>query len=481
MKNIFTIKKWFASALLLCCFITNLYSQQTNTMMFMDRIPQSNLYNPAYVTPADWHISPFVFLLIPTVGLSANVPTDLNDFFVKNGDKWLNPYHEDANHLQTWLSSLPEFNQVETEFRLSPLNFGFKIGDENYIGFDWSINVYEHAAIPTSLLEFPTKGNVGMPEADFSDMSLYTVSYQEFALTYARQINDQLTVGASLKYLNGMAVASLQAKQFELITAENSTKITAKADVEVKTNYPIDSVSYDEDGLVDEVYETDLDVSDIEDLAIFPKNNGVALDLGIVFRPKENITLQLAAKDLGFINWAESPSSFLASNEFDFQGVYFNDIDSPIDEKYEGVLDSLISGFEFTHSTDKFKTNLPMKLYLGAEYQYDETVSVALVGRSRKYQKHWNNSVTAILNLRIFRYGALAFSYSMKNRKINTVGFGGTLRMGPLQWYLVADNALVYLMRDDARNVSLNLGANFVFGRTPKYKYPKNLPFIDIY
>jgi len=464
-----------------------LFSQQTNTMFFMDRIPQSNLYNPAYVTPADWHIG-FPLSMIPNVGLSANSSLDINDFYQKekdtitgfDGDLWVTPYHKNAGHFNSFLSSMPDINQFEVEFRMSPLNFGFKIKERNYVGFDWSINTYSLTTVPESIFEFPKKGNLGMKKADFSGLGEHTIAYQQFAVTYAREINEQLTIGASIKYLNGVGVASMQTKQLDLITAENVDMVTVKADIEAHTNMPL-TVTYDEESEIDVVEQEDVDPNDWSDYFLFANNHGFAFDLGVLYKPKENILLHLAANDIGFINWAESPSSFTASNEYDYYGVYVDDFNDDIGGAFKAIGDSLLSGLEIKHDSSAFTTSIPMKLYLGAEYQFDEVVGIGLVGRTRQYKEHWNYSVTAALNLRIFRYGALAVSYSLKNNQLNSVGFGGTLRMGPLQWYLSVDNALGYFWYDDVRNASINIGSNFVFGRTPKYNYPKNLPFIDVY
>lgn len=474
-------------AILVCGLIIahNASAQQTNTMYFMDRLPQSNLYNPAYTPACTWHISPFVLFFVPTTGLAVNAPTDLDDVFNYNPetDQWEWFYHPNRD-AQKFFTTLKPINQFDFESRISPLGFGFKFEDKNYIGFDWAVNTYSLTTFPTSLLEFPTKGNAEMRNADLSGLSNYTTAYQSLELTYAREINEKLNLGISAKYLNGFFNNSVAMNTFNVITAENSTEIDFETELEIMTNIPIDSITHDADGNPDGIEASELDNMNIEQLVVFPQNHGFAFDIGAVYKPEDNIVIQVGINDIGFINWTENTSVLTAEGDFSYKGIYIDDNDFQLEDMAEEIGDSLIDLVSGAFNEDlqkkSFQTNLPIKAYYGAEYRYDETLGVGLMGKTRKYKEHWNTSITAILNLRVFTYGAVALSYSMKNRSMNSIGIATTLRLGPIQWYFATDNALGAIIYQNSRNFSLNMGANLVFGRKKSYNYPKNLPFIDV-
>ena len=73
------------------------------------------------------------------------------------------------------------------------------------------------------------KNGVDAPEGTrytVNDLSILTTNYAELALGHARQINDQWTVGAKMKFLVGLAKATVKIDRLDIEATPDAWKIT---------------------------------------------------------------------------------------------------------------------------------------------------------------------------------------------------------------------------------------------------------------
>ena len=71
------------------------------------------------------------------------------------------------------------------------------------------------------------KNGVDAPEGTrytVNDLSILTTNYAELALGHARQINDQWTVGAKMKFLVGLAKATVKIDRLDIEATPDTWK-----------------------------------------------------------------------------------------------------------------------------------------------------------------------------------------------------------------------------------------------------------------
>jgi uncharacterized protein DUF5723 len=81
--------------------------------------------------------------------------------------------------------------------------------------------------------------------------------------------------------------------------------------------------------------------------------------------------------------------------------------------------------------------------------------------------------LTASANFTTGRFLNLTLSYSYMNAYFKNIGGGLSINAGPVNLYLISDNALnVLFWPEEARSVNLWFGFNFTFGYKEKLDYP---------
>jgi hypothetical protein len=144
-----SLKKIFKYSLLLIgvSYSPILLAQQSNSMFFMDGIPQSNQLNPA--------IQPRCNVYVGLPGLSSleinggNSAISFSDVFHKGTgvrDSLVWPIYSQATKTK-FLSNFSEVNYVNSDFRNDGISFGFRIKN-TYLSFSASDRYEMYGFIP---------------------------------------------------------------------------------------------------------------------------------------------------------------------------------------------------------------------------------------------------------------------------------------------------------------------------------------------
>lgn len=465
------------------------YAQVDNTMYFMDRLPQANYINPAIYPEVNFFIGgailPLVGQLPPPLMFAVNTPLAWGDVIFKGRweykDSLIHPLHPNAD-LKRFLKKIHSVNYVSSEVELNLLYFGFR-QKKNFWSFDVSEHVNAQIGIPGELIKFPILGNAEVRHADFEGLSTNVFAYHQVAIGFKRQLTRYSHLGLKFKYLGGIANVYAEKSKITLETSPQYNHLHLSADYILRASLPVD-FQLSSDGFIDDVNIVGADddgnidpVSFVMQNLLFSKNRGVAFDAGFSSEWNSELSYFVNFVDVGFIRWKNNAHtfSFVDNDVYTFKGVEITSIKNAMDS-INFNMDSILNNLTY-QSDNAYTTPLPYKIYVGANYKFTDKLNMGVVGRLEKMSLGYRPSATASLNYRPGKFGLLSLSYSIANYSPYNIGFGSTLRLGPVQWYFVSDNIIgTALFPHKSRSLSARIGCNLVFGYNPDGRPPRVLP-----
>jgi len=469
-------KIFFAAAL---CLMTPwlLMGQVNHTLYFMERIPQSNQINPA---------------LQPNCNVYVGMP-GLSSVYIDIGNNSLNvtkvlQYNRDLDSLITFLhpladrsiffNALKEKNFLYNNFQYDILSFGFRV-QNLYFHFNTSLKSFTYFTYPKSFMQLIINGSEIGNITDLKTFGINNITYGEMSLGVSDKLDDDLTVGAKIKLLSGLASIITDNKNFLVETFEDQdSKIINRftADLAFKTYLPY---------LEDSPNGSDLSVDSIFRFKEKPQNavkpfesRGLGFDLGIMYTGLENIRLSASLVDLGYIAWRKNTYSYKMRSSYTISGVEINK--DSLEDAFKNPIGSINDSVKFSKSPDKFTTALPTKLYIGGEYFLETYFSFGLMSVTQYFSNALYQQFTFSANFRPLRAAMLSVSYSFINNGLNNFGAGLSFRpLPPLQFYLLADYIPLRYGKQYvpiyARSMNVRFGLNFTFGYTQR-KLMKDKP-----
>ena len=443
-----------------------LQAQLSQTVYFMDRLPQSSLVNPAFQHRHNFH------LLLPGVS-SFNVNAGTNflsysDIIFKHHsyDSLITFLHPDAD-TDDFASGLNNRNSLGSDLNVNILSGGFRAG-RSFISFNISERFSGQASLPGDLIKIALQGNqqfAGLT-ADFSGIGMDLNYFREYAIGYSYRVDKNLNLGARAKMLYGKSNISFDKKDISLYTDPETYNIRLRSDFTMNVSLPI-NVLRDEEGNIDDIrVHFDNDNYDPLDFIFNTNNSGFAIDLGGTYRIIEQVMLYASITDLGFINWEHDVYNFSMNGEMEFEGFDLSSLFDNDNESDPGsaLLDTLKSRFGITDANDPYRRWLPAKIYLGGTYDLTSGINLGLLSRSIIYQGKLRQAVTLSANANAGRRLSASMTYSVMNNSYNNFGMGLSLRGLGVQFYVISDNLNTIIYPHMANNVNLWLGLNIVLG-----------------
>jgi len=461
-------KIFFATACLLTSWLV--MGQVNHTLYFMERIPQSNQINPA---------------LQPNCNVYVGVP-GLSSVYLDIGNNSLNvtkvlQYNRDLDSLITFLhpladrsiffNALKEKNFLYNNFQYDILSFGFRV-QNLYFHFNTSLKSFTYFTYPKSFLQLIINGSDIGNITDLKTFGINNITYGEMSLGMSDKLSDELTIGAKIKLLSGLASIITDNKQFLVETYEDQdSKIINRftADVAFKTYLPyLEDSPNGSEITVDSIFR----FKEKPQNAIKPfESRGIGFDLGIMYTGLENIRLSASIVDLGYIAWKKNTYSYKMRSSYTISGVEINK--DSLEDAFKNPIGSINDSVKFSKSPDKFTTALPTKLYIGGEYFLETYFSFGLMSVSQYFSNAFYQQFTFSANFRPLRAAMLSVSYSFINNGLSNFGAGISFRpLPPLQCYLLADYIPLRYGKQYvpiyARSFNMRFGLNFTFGYTQR-------------
>ena len=360
----------YMAALTMAAAILPTSAQELRTSYFMETSNYRHQMNPALLD------SPYVGLLFSNIniGMTGNIGAkqfifDTNGLPGYTGNYRYTTFMDPNVDAKTFLNKLHDKNRFDLYLNYNLFSVGFKAwGGVNLLELNLRSNT--NLTLPKGLFEFAkTAGE--KEHYEFGGLGMRTQNYMELALGHSRDINKQWRVGGKLKFLIGAAYADFTADNVTLDMTEDAWRIQSNAQMKASL--------LKSDVIHEDPSKNSADgrprVKELDNFGFSLPGFGMALDLGVTYKPIENLTLSAAITDLGFISWKNTHhASSQGDYTFDgFNNIYIGsdkDQTEDIDDQFDQIGDDLEEMFSVYDDGTKTATQaLAATLNVGAEYK----------------------------------------------------------------------------------------------------------------
>lgn len=405
----------------------------SRTGYFMDNNTHKHLLNPA-LTSEKGYIS------IPVLGeLSMGLETNLflSNFLYPsaNGGELMTFLHPDVS-ADEFLSKLDPVNYLRGELRTSLLSLGLntKVG---FITFDVASRVNLSMNLPYELFSFMKLGMASGQGNQYNirDLSINAGGYAEVALGYSRKIMDNLSVGAKLKYLGGIANVKASLSKMDISMSQTEWSVSTDALVE----------------LYGKGFAFEKNEDQTVKLGKFGTPNGLggsgfAIDLGVMYSPVKNLDVSVGIVDLGSITYKKENVKIMgAAGSVSFSGIDGIGIDSVAGKNIENQLNQLEEDAKKMYAfNEKPGTDSKQKLYTtinaGAQYKLlDNKIGAGLLYSARLMENETYSELMLSGTFRPAKWFQIGASYSFMHSDFKTFGLAMNISPGFANLFLACD------------------------------------------
>lgn len=458
--------RYMAAALTMAAAILPTSAQELRTSYFMETSNYRHQMNPALLD------SPYfgMFFSNINVGMTGNIGAkqfifDTNGLPGYTGNYRYTTFMDPNVDAKTFLNKLHDKNRFDLYLNYNLFSVGFKAwGGVNLLELNLRSNT--NLTLPKGLFEFAkTAGE--KEHYEFGGLGMRTQNYMELALGHSRDINKQWRVGGKLKFLIGAAYADFTADNVTLDMTEDAWRIQSNAQMKASL--------LKSDVIHEDPSKNSADgrprVKELDNFGFSLPGFGIALDLGVTYKPIENLTLSAAITDLGFISWKNTHhASSQGDYTFDgFNNIYIGsdkDQTEDIDDQFDQIGDDLEEMFSVYDDGTKTATQaLAATLNVGAEYKlpaYDK-LKFGFLYTSRIHGKYsWHQGMLNV-GVRPVKWFECNVNGAVTSTGV-TAGGMLSLKAPHFNFYIAADR---FFSKMGKQGVPLNSSnGNITFGMT---------------
>jgi len=482
------MKRIFILTAILVVFISSNFSQSVSSTYFLNEWSQRHTLNPSFAPEYDYFSLP----VLGGIEVGINTNTGLSNYLYKidpssplYSQYKFNTFLDLSVDANQFLNSIPSKVSVNQSLKLNLLSLGFYTSKNSFWTFDIYLKENLDLYIPK---DFFRLAKLGMTNSilnnnyDLKNLSMEQTNLLQFSLGYSREINSKLRVGINAKLLSGLSKEKINYSQFDINLSQSQSQINAVGEAYIMSNF----ISIGKD--VDNNY----DFSKITTSTGFKTAGfGAALDLGITYKPTQDLTLAASINDIGFMKWnSASIKKGTANGNINYIGFQNMSIDSL---NIQGQLDQLktdasnVIKFKEAANNQGFMDNVPFTINASAEYKIvgNEKQNIRLGMLFQSYNSslyHWNELIAA-LTLKPFSWFTLSGTYDFLNMDYNR--FGLALNFSPkwINLYIASDCVTPKLNPQyvpiNKSTINISLGGSFVLGK-PKGKDKDRDGVLDI-
>lgn len=461
-------------------FCLPVFAQVNNTLYFMSGIPQSNRFNPAFHPDGGFYLG--FPLVSPARGGVAFNAQDYGDFIQPHPteDSLITFLHPLADR-EAFLDGLKPVNYLSSNLGASLASFGFRTS-VGYFSIQAATRLEGGLSYPGDLFHLLVNGTEEDRTYQLDGFGINESLFTEVSVGWSYELTGDLDIGVRLKALFGAADVSTMNSATTLHVSQESWHM--QSDLQLNASLGFADVEYNEDDRIEDiVVDESLENPgpwEIARYALFAGNPGFGVDLGAVYRPLDELELSLSILDLAFIRWKDEVHQVSVDMDYEFRGLELNPFELGDDYSFEDYLDSSLtqiadslSGFLDMGPGGAYTRRLNTKVYVGAKYILSPLINFGLISRTDFRKGIIAEHVTATANFTPGRYLDLTLSYSYLYGSFKNVGAGFSFNLGPMNLYLVSDNALNLVFWPEAtRSINFWLGLNLMFGYRDKVDMP---------
>ena len=356
------------------------------------------------------------YLAVPVVGntsfgIATNI--EITDFVYPSGDGLITFLHPDID-AKDFVGNLSKNNKLNMSMDMTPFSLGFyAFGGFNTI--DLGIHADAGFNIPRDF--FGMFKDMGAEKYVLDNFGFRARSYADIAIGHSHKVNGNLTVGARLKLLVGLAYAEVAMDKMELAVSDKQWQINAKGSA--VANVIGSKFTYDKNGII----------SGIGSFVPELSNLGFGVDLGATYDFSKVLTkgliLSASLNDINFIKWNNAAQTGISpSKPYTFEGfseVSFDGGENSINQQLTTMGEELTEFFAVDEmNPEDYSDFWGATLNIGVEYKmpfYNKLSVGALF--TQRFESAYSYTIGSLMvNFSPFNFFDLAASAS-----VSTYGF----------------------------------------------------------
>lgn len=427
--------------------------QLYRTAYFMEGSTMRGAMNPAF-RPYRGYVN------IPVLGnITLNMTSDIavNSLLFPMPDGTLVPFWDGNVTWDVLSKKLGDTNGMDVDVRTSIIGFGFYIG-RGFLTFDLGARAEAGFNLPKGLFEFM---KVGGGNHNLSGLSLGATGYVNASVGYSYKIFQNLTVGARINVLGGLARANMHYDKLDVVMTGDIWSVEAEGHLDVGINgFELPDMT-DDPGYLDFSQIGD-GFKNIKGLA----GAGVTFDLGAEYKLLDRINFSFSVLDMGFMRWgANSATQGVSASKYTYEGASLGD-NSDIGEEANNALADF-TRFERQESKG-FNSSIHATFLLGAEIDVlgNNILGIGLTYMNKKTEFVRKSEFSVIATVRPASWVTLAASYAFKNYK--DVGGSGF-------------NTLGAAINFHAPGINFFLGTDYMFSKINSMFVPIDMKMFNLY
>ena len=447
---------------------TNLTAQNKQLLYNFTDIPQSLMTNPGADVKYKWYAGvPFLSGISMNLGSSGFSAYDL---FANDGIDF-------NTKLRSVLSKTTHNDVLSLNQQLELFSGGFRIGTEDNRSY-LSFGLYQEfdflSYIPQDIATLAIDGNKNYlgKRFDLADLSAKADLLSVFHIGIHKRIQDNLIVGARAKIYSSIFNASSVTNTGYIYT---NTSTDSYYEQIVYSNLQLNT-----SGITQYKDANNSNVgADVKKGMLLGGNLGLGLDLGLTYYPQTNVQFTASVIDLGYISHAKEVESYSYKGFYNYKGLvpHFNN-ENAAQANYQDFKNAII--IDTLHT--KYTTWRPTKFNTSAQYSFEEervvdgscncegtdpsifyksTVGAQLFAMTTPKSPLF--ALTAFYKRNFSKSFQMKATYTADSFSFTNVGLGMSTKVGPVNFYVLADNLLSYADVSKANSLSFQLGLNVIF------------------
>lgn len=446
-------------AVLMAFNFSEVKGQDNNMFYFMNNMPQANLLNPANLTDSSKMIVGIPGL--QGINLGINSTFSLSDLVYPDGGDLVVDFDKMYNNRS-------KVNTLSECFSMPLLTFQLRKEDKI---FSFSVTEKQNVryAFDREGIKFLRDGNTAyMSEPFETEIGVNFLHYRDYSFGYSQKVIPNLIVGGRFKLLTGFGVVRSNGFNIGLETQSEIKYLKLSTGGTINANIPL---TVGTQSTIDDLGFGGDDFNPINYAMSF-SNLGFGIDLGAQYKITPKIEVSASVIDLGMIGWKSDLNNITFKGEFTWEGIDVTNVvldeNDPayeaFDDQIDKITDKVMETADRNVEQNSFLTGLPTQIYIGGKYTVNEMFNAGLVDRILIYDGIVNNAITLSGNAQFGKVLSLTAAYSVISNSFANLGLGLALKLGTVEFFLVADNLLSLANVSTAQNLNASVGFNLMFG-----------------
>ena len=464
----------------------SVFAQNKELLYDFYEIPQSLMVNPGVKTSQKWHAGIPVISGLSFQGATSGVT--VNDLFANDGVDFTTKVQE---RLLDVMGNKDDFSSTS---QIEGFNVGFRgrnRPDDYYsFGMYGEMDIISYWPKDLAILAFEGNGgnNIGR-SFDLGDLNLRGEMINVFHFGINRKVSTALTIGARAKIYSSIFQFQSINNSGSFVTTPGQNNIyesSINADMELQTA----GVKGFYDIIEEDSGTTQKDVTSLfTERVLLGGNLGLGLDVGFSYELNPQTTITGSVLDLGFINNSKDIWNYTFSGSTTTDGISVflpEDIDNVNNDLWQELIDDIDEALPHGENKSSYISWRPVKLYGSIRYDFgeggsplSENCGCAVNTGGGSNQDYYRNSIggqlfmmkrplgvqAALTGFYQRRFGSvvsLKTTYTIDKYSFTNIGLGANLQLGPVNFYVLADNLLSYSNIADSYYASLQFGFNII-------------------